>query len=58
MLRPQDKRTGFNQGNQLGKRVKAEPPKKHSRLLAEKQPLQKEWWLNQMNLKLKLQFTL
>ncbi|QFT13497.1 ParB family protein [Vibrio sp. THAF190c] len=28
MLRPQDKRTGFNQGNQLGKRTKSESPKK------------------------------
>ncbi|MEF1225976.1 ParB family protein [Vibrio fortis] len=28
MLRPQDKRTGFNQGNQLGKRAKSESPKK------------------------------
>lgn len=28
MLRPQDKRTGFNQGNQLGKRNKSESPKK------------------------------
>ncbi|CAK1694289.1 Chromosome partitioning protein ParB [Vibrio crassostreae] len=28
MLRPQDKRTGFNQGNQLGKRAKAETSKK------------------------------
>ena len=28
MLRPQDKRTGFNQGNQLGKRSKTETPKK------------------------------
>lgn len=28
MLRPQDKRTGFNQGNQLGKRSKSESPKK------------------------------
>ncbi|RBW66669.1 chromosome partitioning protein ParB [Vibrio genomosp. F6] len=28
MQRPQDKRTGFNQGNQLSKRTKAESPKK------------------------------
>ncbi|WP_172380738.1 ParB family protein [Vibrio sp. Vb339] len=28
MLRPQDKRIGFNQGNQLGKRTNSESPKK------------------------------
>ncbi|MEZ8064950.1 MULTISPECIES: ParB family protein [Vibrio] len=28
MQRPQDKRTGFNQGNQLGKRAKSDSPKK------------------------------